>query len=53
MGGANDDGSSLIVLSTGSPLLSAFNVLDGLRGEEMENTDGCGKVSLHSETDLR
>lgn len=30
VGGANNDGSPLLVLCAGSPLLSALDVLDGL-----------------------
>lgn len=33
MGGAHDDRSSLLLLGTRSPLLSALDVLDGLKAE--------------------
>lgn len=36
VGGANDDGSSLLLLGTRSPLLSALDVLDGLKAAQRE-----------------
>lgn len=49
MGGADDDRSSLLLLSAGSSLLSALDVLDGLRGED-DNSEGRSNDSVHSET---
>lgn len=44
VGGANDDSSSLLLLGAGSPLLSAFNVLNGLRRND-KRLRFCGLTS--------